>query len=73
MIDRLDRRLLKAIVANKDARIVDIIRPFLPEKSNHTLRDRLKVLSEEGYIILEKQRDSVLVNLTELGEKEVAA
>ena len=72
MIDRLDRRLLKAIFANKDARIVDIIRPFFSEKSNHTLRNRLKVLSKEGYVILEKQRDSILVSLTELGKKEAA-
>ena len=73
MLDRLDKKLLKAISANKDARIVDLIRPFVTEKSSRALRNRLKVLSKEGYVTLEKQRASVLVSLTAAGKKEAEA
>ena len=73
MLDRLDKKLLKAISANKDARIVDLIRTFVTEKSSRALRNRLKVLSKEGYVTLEKQRASVLVSLTVAGKKEAEA
>jgi hypothetical protein len=69
-LDRLDRRLLKAIRGNKDARMVDIIRPFLSEKSDRCLRERMIILSNENYVVLEKQRKNILVNLTEAGKKE---
>lgn len=73
MLDRLDRKLLKAINANDNGRVFDVIKPLLSEKSNHALRDRLKVLSKEGYVTLEKQRASVLVSLTATGKKEAEA
>ena len=72
MLDRLDRRLLKAISVNENSRVVDVIEPFVIEKSSHALRDRLKVLSKEGYVTLEKQRSSVLVSLTAAGKKEAS-
>jgi Mn-dependent DtxR family transcriptional regulator len=53
--------------------VVDVIKPFVTEKSSHALRERLKVLSKEGYVALEKQRASVLVSLTEAGKKEAEA
>ena len=73
MLDRLDRRLLKAINANENGRVVDVIKPLVTEKSSHALRERLKVLSKEGYVALEKQRANVLVRLTATGKKEAEA
>ena len=73
MLDRLDRRLLKAINANENGRVFDVIKPLLSEKSSHALRDRLKALAREGYVILEKQRANVLVSLTAAGKQETEA
>ena len=72
MLDRLDKKLLKAISANENGRVFDVIKPFGTEKSSRALRNRLKVLSKEGYVTLEKQRANVLVNLTAAGKKEAS-
>ncbi len=73
MIDRLDRKLLKAIATAPDAPAIDIIRPFLEDKSRETLYVRLRVLEKDGYISRERQRREVLVDLTAKGKEELEA
>jgi hypothetical protein len=72
MLDRLDRRLLKAIRANEKVRMIDIIRPFLSEISYRGIGKRLAILSKENYVVLEKQNKNVMVALTEAGKKEAS-
>lgn len=59
MIDQLDRRLLKAIEENPGAIVAGIIRPFLNEKAQRTLRDRIQDLERQKLIRLEKERHHV--------------
>lgn len=59
MLDKLDQRLLKAIEESPGATIAEIIRPFLGEKSQRSLRDRIQDMIEKGLIRTEKERHYV--------------
>jgi hypothetical protein len=63
IVDGLDRKLLKSIEENHPEKISDAIRPFLREKSDRALRERVKKLYHMGYLELDKQASCVLVKL----------
>ena len=68
MLDILDRKILKLIDGYRPtAAIGEIIRPFLSDKSDRALRERVKHLEDEGFVKLEKHPSCVLVKVTKKG------
>jgi len=60
MIDRLDQKLLESIKANPGTAMVNILRPFLEQKSESALRARIKNLAYLGLVRIEKTQDRSL-------------
>lgn len=63
MLDALDRRMLKSIKKDCPEKISDAIRPFLREKSDRALRERINKLYHMGYLELDKQASCVLIKV----------
>lgn len=74
MLDLLDKRILKSIDGYRPpAAIGEIIRPFLEEKSDRALRERIKHLEDEGFVRREKHPGCVFVKTTKKGHAEAQA
>jgi len=74
MLDKLDKAILKSADGYRPpAAISEIIRPYLVQKSDRALRDRIRHLEREGMIRLEKHPNCVLVKVTKRGHAEARA
>jgi hypothetical protein len=61
MKDELDRQLLKSIDRNQGSCISTIIRPFLLEKSETVLRQRIRALELEKLITVKRTKKERLL------------
>jgi predicted transcriptional regulator len=59
--DELDRQLLKSIDKNQGSCISTIIRPFLLEKSETVLRQRIRALELEKLITVKRTKKERLI------------
>jgi len=70
MLDELDREILKSIDGKESPAISEAIRPFLGEKSDRALRERLRHLEREGLVRLKKYPGCVVIKITRRGHAE---
>jgi hypothetical protein len=75
MLDDLNRRILKEAAKHEKvaASISEIVKPFLNEKSDRALRERINDLANQGLFELEKHPGCVLVRVTKEGYVEAQA
>lgn len=72
MLDDLNQRIIRE-AAKYDkvaAAISEVVKPFLKERSDRALRERINDLANQGFLELEKHPGCVLVRVTEKGYVE---
>jgi hypothetical protein len=67
-MDKLDKKIQKGIIGNPGCSIRDAIRPFLLERSESVLRDRVRALKLRRLIRLQKTKKEVLCYPVEVVE-----
>jgi hypothetical protein len=75
-LDELDKKIIKTVVdsnSRKPPAICEVIKPFLGERADRTLRSRVDRLSNLGYLRCEEYPGCVLVTATKKGRLNLGA
>ncbi len=67
-LDKLDKKIQQGVIENPGCSIRAAIRPFLSERSESVLRDRVRALELRRLIRLEKTKKEVLCYPVEVVE-----